>query len=107
MTVVELLDCSGSRFRVIVPGPVNVTGVGLVKAWQVSPPVQNQLEKLYPEGRLHAVTFAEPKLGLKNEPPLPVPGEEQDPQFTDADEAGFVRTLTWAAYTAIRTPPEL
>ena len=107
VTVVELFDCSGSRLSVIVPGPLKVNAVGLIEAWQVSPPVHVQLEKLYPEGRLHPATVAEPKSELKNEPPPSVPGVEQEPQFTDADEAGFIRTLTRAAYTAIRTPPEL
>lgn len=94
VTVVELFDCTGSRFNSIVPGPVNVTSVGLVEAWQVIPPVQVQLEKPYPEGRLHPVTVAEPKSVLKNEPPLSTPGVEHEPQLTDADVAGLVRTLT-------------
>jgi hypothetical protein len=67
VTVVELFDCSGSRFNVMVPGPVNVTGVGLVEVWQVSPPVQVQLEKTYPDGRSHAVAVTEPKSVLKKE----------------------------------------
>jgi hypothetical protein len=46
VTVVEVFDCLGSRLSVIVPGPVNVTAVGLVEAWQVKPPVHVQLEKL-------------------------------------------------------------
>ena len=69
--------------------------------------MQIQLKKLYPGGRLHAVAVAEPKFVLKNELPYSTPGVEHKPQLTDADEAGFVRTLTLAAYTAIRTPPEL
>ena len=79
----------------------------MVKAWHVSPPVHVQLENPYPEGMLHAVTVADPKSVLKNEPPLPMPGPEHDPQFTEAEAIGVVRMLSWAAYTAIRTPPEL
>jgi hypothetical protein len=46
---------------------------------------------------LQAVTVAVPKLVLKNEAPSASPGAEHEPQFTDADEAGFVRTVTLAA----------
>jgi len=53
----------------MVPGPVKDTGVGLVDGWQLSPPVQVQLEKTYPEGRLHAAAVVEPKSVLNNEPP--------------------------------------
>ena len=107
VTVDEVFNCSCSRSNVIVPGPVKVTVVGLAEVWQVNPPEQAQPEKTYPEDRLQAVTVAEPKSVLKNEPPVSIPGVEQVPQFTDADEAGLMRTLTWAPYTAIRTPPEL
>lgn len=61
------------------------------------PPEHVQLRKLYPAGMLQAVTVAIPKLVLKNEAPLASPSEEHEPQFTDADEAGFVRTVTRAA----------
>ena len=84
-----------------------VTVVGFVEVWQDRPPEHDQLEKVYPVGMLHAVAVLEPKFVLKNDAPLATPGAEQEPQFTVADEEGFVRTLTWAAYTAIRTPPEL
>ena len=77
-----------------MPGPLKVTVVGLIEVWQVIPPVHVQPEKPYPEGRLHAVTVAEPKSLLKNEPPLPTPADEQELQFTDADDAGLVITLT-------------
>ena len=101
---VVLLACSCSRFKMIAPGPVNVTEVGLVVDWQARPPVHVQLENLYPEGILHADTVELPKSALKNEPPLSTPGVEQEFQFTDADEEGLVRTLTRAAYTAVRRP---
>jgi hypothetical protein len=44
-----------------------------------------------------AVMVAVPKSVLKNEAPLVSPGVEHEPQFTDTDEARFVRTVTWAA----------
>jgi len=83
---VVLLACSCSRFKMIAPGPANVTEVGLVVGWHARPPVHVQLENLYPEGILHADTVELPKSALKNEPPLSIPGAEQEFQFTDADE---------------------
>ena len=103
---VVLFACSCSRFKMIAPGPVNVTEVGSVVGWHARPPVHVQLENVYPAGTLHADTVALPKSVLKNEPPLLTPGVEQEFQFTDADEAGLVRTLTRAAYTAVRRPLE-
>jgi len=38
--------------------------VGLAVLEQVSPPVQVQLRKLYPDGMLHAVTVVEPNVVL-------------------------------------------
>jgi hypothetical protein len=43
---------------------------------------------------LHANTLVDPKLVLKNEAPLASPVEEHEAQFTDADEAGLVATVT-------------
>ena len=94
---VVLFDCSCSRFKMIAPGPVNVTEVGSIVDWHARPPVHAQLENWYPGGILHADTVALPKSVLKNEPPLSTPGVEQELQSTDADEAGLVRTLTRAA----------
>ena len=106
VTVEDVFSSSCARFNVMVPGPAKITVVGFVEVWQLNPPEHVQLENSYPEGRLQAVTVAEPKFALKNDPPSLTPGVEQVPQSTDAVDSGLVKTLTWAAYTAIRTPPE-
>lgn len=38
------------RFNVIVPGPVNDAVVGSFEAEQDNPPIQLQLENVYPDG---------------------------------------------------------
>ena len=53
--------------------------------------------KLYPRAMLQAVTVAVPKLVLKNDALLASSGAAHEPQSTDADEAGFVTTVTWTA----------
>jgi hypothetical protein len=47
---VEFASVCVWRFNVIVPGPVNVTVIGLFEPEHASPPEQLQFEKAYPYG---------------------------------------------------------
>ena len=74
-----------------------VNEVGFVKAWQVSPPVQDQLEKVYPEGILQASSAVDPKVVVEKDAPLLKPEPEHVPMLTVAEIVGLIVTFTWAA----------